>query len=272
MQWNSTFSIGVEKIDGQHRRLFQLANQLEKELAGQQSAESVGEALKFLVDYTSYHFKDEESLMAQISYPDLGAHRELHKQLIDKVRALLLDIRTGGLPTVADLISFLYQWIVEHIEQEDKKIGSAVREYQRFSAASDTPADIVRRSTTHEINANLTKLRVLLEKQVVTVTDAQAYKTTLLDKFISGFKPTSTIEVIEEYAGLKALVDAELITASEMEAIRPRFAERIDLQAMLTNDHAVGASMAHLHELVGQGLIDAAACERHAKRLLGKTR
>jgi hemerythrin-like metal-binding protein len=271
MQWNSTFSIGVEKIDGQHKRLFELATLLEQELSGQQAAKSVGKALKFLVDYTIYHFKDEESLMAQINYPELDAHQALHKQLIEKVRAILLDVRAGRLPTVADLTSFLFQWIVEHIEQEDKKVGHAIQALSHRSASSDTPADILRQSATHLIKANLTKIQMLRKKSLINDIDAQAYKQNLVDKFIGNFTPTSMIEVIEEYEGIKALCDAGLMTEAEMEAIRPRFAEKIDLKGLLADDNTVELSLAHLDLLVGEKLIEAAACDRYKKRLLRKS-
>ena len=270
MQWNSTFSIGVDKIDEQHQRLFQLATQLEEELAGRQAAETVGDALKLIVDYTSYHFKDEESLMAQINYPDLESHRALHKQLIDKVRAILLDIRLGRPLTVADLISFLYQWIVEHIEKEDKKIGVAIQARRQSSAPSEMPEDMVGQSTTHEIKAILNKIQILRKRQQISDADVVAYKKNLLDKFIDKFKPTSTIEVIEEFAGLKALLDAGLITEAEMVAIRPRFAEQIDLKKILANDGVVEASLANLKVLVGEKLIDEAACDHYKKQLLKK--
>ena len=65
------FSIGVDKIDSHHQRIFQLATQLEEKLVSWKAAETVGDALKFHVEYTSYHFKYEESLMARINYPDL---------------------------------------------------------------------------------------------------------------------------------------------------------------------------------------------------------
>ena len=270
MQWNATFSIGVEKIDNQHQRLFQLTTELEQELAGRQAAETVGKALKFLVEYTSYHFKDEESLMAQINYPDLEAHRALHKQLIDKVRTILLDIRAGRLPTVADLITFLYQWIVEHIEQEDKQIGAAIQELQRRSAPSDTPADIISQSTTHEIKANLTRIQALRKQQLITDTDVDTLKKALIDKFIRKFKPASMVEVVEEYNGLKALFDAGLIAEAELDLIRPRFAEKIDMNVMLAGDQAIEASLAHLNALVEAKLIDKTESDHHKQRLLKK--
>lgn len=271
MQWNSTFSIGVEKIDGQHKRLFELATRLEQELAGQQAAKTVGEALKFLVDYTIYHFKDEESLMAQINYPDLEAHQTLHKQLIDKVRAILLDVRAGRLPTVADMTNFLFQWIVEHIEQEDKKVGRAIQALSHPSTLPDTPADILRQSATHLIKANLTKIQMLRKKSLINDTDAQVYKRKLVDKFIRKFTPTSMIEVIEEYEGVKALCGAGLITEAEMEAIRPRFAEKIDLKGLLANDKTVESSQAYLDLLVGEKLIEETVRDRYKKQLLRKS-
>lgn len=103
-----------------------------------------------------------------------------------------------------------------------------------------------------------------------TEADVAAYKQNLLDTFIRQFRPTSTIEVIEAFAGLKAPLDAGLITEAEMDAIRPRFAERIDLKGILANDSIDEALLAHLNVWVGEKLIDEAACDHYKKQVLRK--
>ena len=272
MQWNPGFSIGVDKIDDQHKRLFQLADQLEQALTGQQASETMGRALKFLVDYTSYHFKDEESLMFQITFAEYEAHRALHKQLIESVRNILLDIRKGHLPPVAELIRFLNHWIVEHIEHEDKKIGAAIQAIQNGFDRPDQKIDMIKQSTTHELKNNLAKIASLVEQQLITDADLEVHKKELLDKFIRKFKPASTVEVIEEFNSLQALHADGLITEADQERILPRFSEKIDLAVLLAGDHSIEASLAHLNALVEKKLITEAVREPFKRRLLKQIR
>ena len=43
---------------------------------------TVGNAFKFLVDYTSFHLNDEEDLMRQIGFSEYEAHRKRQIELL----------------------------------------------------------------------------------------------------------------------------------------------------------------------------------------------
>jgi hemerythrin len=83
MKWNESLSIGVAKIDSQHRKLIGMVKQLENALDGSNTLKEMGRTLKSVVDYTNYHFKDEEDLMAQIKWPIFKVSSKYrHQQII----------------------------------------------------------------------------------------------------------------------------------------------------------------------------------------------
>ncbi len=61
--------------------------------------------------------------MKKISFPEYSKHVELHKELVNEVREILLFLKNGGSINDAELLIFLQKWLVEHINTEDKKIG-----------------------------------------------------------------------------------------------------------------------------------------------------
>ena len=102
--------------------------------------QEVGNALRFLVDYTKYHFSAEEKIMQSISYEELPHHKELHKKFINDVVQILVDLKKGKAVDPLAFIDFLTDWLVNHIRYEDKKIGksllAAARTRQEASGAS----------------------------------------------------------------------------------------------------------------------------------------
>lgn len=122
MDWSDRFSINQDEIDAQHKKLFQMLTKLEASLARGIVGPEIGEVLKELVGYTTYHFTSEESYMEQIGFHELAEHKALHKKLIGQVTRILLDIRAGQDFTALNLIDFLKHWLWDHILKEDKKI------------------------------------------------------------------------------------------------------------------------------------------------------
>lgn len=125
-QWLSEYSIGYEKIDLQHQRLFKLANDVYQCVCDQGNAELVEFALTTLIDYTVEHFKDEEQLMKENQYPDIASHRAAHKHLIEQVRELQQAMQAGELILMEEFLVFLQDWLVEHILIEDRAVGKFI--------------------------------------------------------------------------------------------------------------------------------------------------
>ena len=128
-QFEDRFLVGVEQVDREHRRLFEIAGRTYDSLGidAASGRDMIREAVAGLIDYTATHFANEEALMAAAGYPELEVHRGLHEHLLLRVRDMEMRVEIDD-PTVAvDLTRFLYRWLVEHIETSDRKFGEFSR-------------------------------------------------------------------------------------------------------------------------------------------------
>lgn len=113
--WDKTYSVGNEMIDSQHRRLFDVGNEMQNiQLA------DVARTIMNLYKHTREHFDTEERHMKSLGYPKLDQHRELHNNLITGLNTLTgkpIDTDLG----LEGLRKFVYNWIIDHILNHDKK-------------------------------------------------------------------------------------------------------------------------------------------------------
>ncbi|MCP4686234.1 MAG: hemerythrin family protein [bacterium] len=126
--WKDEYKIGVAKIDNQHRKLFDYLERLRLFLPRGLQNPVVGSTIKDLVDYTQFHFKEEEKFMRQIDFVDLEKHSELHKDLLKELADILRRLKRDDNYTGLDLMAFLRHWIVDHVIREDVRIGKAYEE------------------------------------------------------------------------------------------------------------------------------------------------
>ncbi len=130
MEWYDDYNIDVELIDDQHRELVNVVTRLQESLSSGAVNSEIGEALKFLVQYTQQHFTDEEKLMTTIGFTEIDSHKRMHVKLIDDVKNILLDLKKGKSIHPYELIDFLTEWLINHIRNEDKKIGRALEKFK----------------------------------------------------------------------------------------------------------------------------------------------
>lgn len=122
-QWNDTYSVKVMALDNQHKKLFDLVNELHAAMGGGHGKEVAGQILQRLIDYTVNHFTAEEQLMEKHKYSGLGAHRAEHKALTDKVLAFKKEFDAGTSNVTPQLMLFLQQWLKNHIQKVDQLYG-----------------------------------------------------------------------------------------------------------------------------------------------------
>jgi len=115
------YSVGVKSIDGQHGVLFELINDLYEAMRKGQANKLTGALLKKLVDYTQTHFAAEEKMMADAKYPALAEHRVKHRDLIKQVGDFTSRFEKGEIALNLDLMSFLRDWLTNHIQKVDRE-------------------------------------------------------------------------------------------------------------------------------------------------------
>jgi hemerythrin-like metal-binding protein len=125
--WSDDFSVGHAEIDQDHQTLFGILNQVgTAALHGNRHV--IEMALDDLIHYTLVHFQREEAYMRAIAYPDYAAHRAAHDAFTQHIEVLRWDYCYGVCNDIsAHLLSFLGDWLANHIGQAD-------RMYQHFLA------------------------------------------------------------------------------------------------------------------------------------------
>lgn len=124
--WTSDLAVGVPTMDDQHKVLLRLINRLADLTESGGGGASIRIVLGQLVDYTRFHFKDEESVMAGHGFPGIDAHRKIHAEFVAEVERLASSVGRGTEVDAASLLPVLKDWLVKHIQGTDKIYGAHV--------------------------------------------------------------------------------------------------------------------------------------------------
>ncbi len=124
LHWNDAYALGIERIDDQHHKLFEIVQEIFELEDHSRVKEDIKRIFYELSDYMATHFKDEERYMEQIGFPELDAHRQRHDQIIEQTGNILKSMRPGTPLSVVKtkMKVAARQLLVQHIVEEDMKI------------------------------------------------------------------------------------------------------------------------------------------------------
>ena len=121
VEWKDEYSVGLDSIDNQHKKLLNLINQLQTAVDYSTGEEFEREALDELVDYTKTHFSFEEGLMKDNGYPDYEPHKAQHDKMVKHVEEVLSEYERDQHTAMANSAEFLKDWLITHINGTDKQ-------------------------------------------------------------------------------------------------------------------------------------------------------
>ncbi len=118
--------IGIDEIDNEHRRLFQMINEaidLSKENIDVSAISK--NLLPGLKDYAATHFAHEEAYMERIHDPELPIQKKEHEDFTKTVNNFSLDTSSpkAAAKSLNDLLTYLVRWLYRHILSSDMMIG-----------------------------------------------------------------------------------------------------------------------------------------------------
>ncbi len=122
LQWSERFSTGIEPIDEDHQKLLGLLSRCKQVEEGQHGGANIKSILAELLAYTHTHFLREEAVMEVCNYPGLTSHRQVHRLLTRQVKKELSNFEKGKLD-VLELLTFMSNWLVDHIQGMDHAIA-----------------------------------------------------------------------------------------------------------------------------------------------------
>jgi len=121
IQWNDKFNVGVRTLDGQHRQLIDIINELHEAMSKGQAKEVQASLLQRLGQYAAEHLNTEERMLNSNGYPDFVQHKAQHDNYIAKVRELEKQVGAGKLSLSVTLLPFLKDWWTGHIMKTDQQ-------------------------------------------------------------------------------------------------------------------------------------------------------
>jgi len=117
IKWEPKYSVHVEILDEQHRKLFDIVNDLVDEV--EMGSNQLLPIISDLIDYLSVHFKQESIVMMESNYPGFTKHSREHRDFTEKMKAFLQDYEQGDTELGLKMIVFLKEWIFNHTTRLD---------------------------------------------------------------------------------------------------------------------------------------------------------
>lgn len=119
VQWTPKLDLHVPLIDKQHRMLCDYINDLYTAMRNNRTGEELQAIVGRLRDYTVAHFSEEEKLFGPSGYPGAGEHKQIHGKFVAKLNEFEEQLKQGTATVSMDLLSFLKDWLINHIAGAD---------------------------------------------------------------------------------------------------------------------------------------------------------
>ena len=121
MEWTKEFETGHERLDFEHRVMFDLINQFQNKIKQGEELENIELVVREIIQFAEHHFEWEEQLMVEIKFSGTATHMYLHKMLLASLKDMIQDLSFGYMQP-GSLLQFLITWFTIHTSQEDKEL------------------------------------------------------------------------------------------------------------------------------------------------------
>ncbi len=129
IQWNSSYSVGYNYIDNQHKRLVDIVNTFYDAVKGGNKDNLPYTILNNLISYAEEHFIDEEIAMEQAGCPEelVSEHRAIHETLVKDIFEVTEKVTAESTDqALTEVGELLRRWLLEHILDEDMRYAPYV--------------------------------------------------------------------------------------------------------------------------------------------------
>lgn len=117
IKWEPHNSVHVNILDEQHRKLFDIVNDLIDEMDS--GSKNLLPIIRNLVNYSRVHFHQENMVMMDSNYPGFLKHSREHDRFIEKVEEFLNACKEKDANLERNMVIFLKDWIYTHTTKLD---------------------------------------------------------------------------------------------------------------------------------------------------------
>jgi len=125
LEWKEEYSLGIQTIDNQHKKLLDMINALSELHATDDLREMSIKVISDMKIYTVYHFKTEEDYFEKFNYINKDKHKNIHNVFVAKITEFTEELgRTPDndiLQFTYKLLDYLQDWLIDHIMGTDRR-------------------------------------------------------------------------------------------------------------------------------------------------------
>lgn len=132
-EWKDEYCVHVDKIDNAHKKLFSIVRRLFKNLDQgdyEKNKLTCIEAVKYLKQYTTQHFAEEEAFQLKIGYGGYENHKRIHDNMRDitipSLERQMVNTDFSA-QSVEHFLGVCAAWLTAHIMFEDQAIVGKVK-------------------------------------------------------------------------------------------------------------------------------------------------
>lgn len=132
IEWSEALSVHVREIDEQHKKFVGIINEIYDAIYTSKGHDVVGHILDELANYGAYHFATEEKYFDLFKYEEADAHKAEHRKLTADIAGFIERHKAGDDSVPGELIDFVEDWMVHHLENSDKKYTKCFNDHGLF--------------------------------------------------------------------------------------------------------------------------------------------
>ena len=149
--WSPVYETGLDRVDGQHRRLVALVNDAGRSVAGGGAVAGADwrGLLEELVAYAGYHFQEERQLIdaLQVDARHGAFHAREHARFLHEVEHRSTPEAIGGEAGMRSLLKFLVAWLTYHILGVDQSMARQIAAIRAGVMPAEAYEDDLRQQT-----------------------------------------------------------------------------------------------------------------------------
>lgn len=126
--WDDDYKTGIVEIDQDHKNLVNLINDLYEAMQDGSGGALLLPIFSALKHYTETHFAKEEHFMFQHDAPGQERHLQEHQLMVTKLADLESRHRKGEAAISLQTLTFLRDWLKNHICIIDQTMASHLKE------------------------------------------------------------------------------------------------------------------------------------------------
>lgn len=128
LDWIPEFKLDIAEMDEQHEQLITLINNFNEAHLAQKTKKELKDHLNSFVDFTAYHFGNEENYFTHFNYENSSEHANEHQEFLKRIKNFQEAYNGNKIKKIDVELNYIKVWLYKHFSETDKKYSLLFKE------------------------------------------------------------------------------------------------------------------------------------------------